>query len=160
MPPNQYCTTCPIDRIKGWCSFSVVQRNQVDLQEEYNILVCARSTVNLRRKAEEGQHCFVEQDVKHGDELEYLTWQWETKACAKKEKGLVLLKYQPYCKKIKHIIMTKEIIIKPLPMRTLTGMPANAHYHKMVIALTFLWTMGCWFWTPFGCSQNLAWWVP
>ncbi len=45
---------------------------QVDLQEEYNILVCARSIAALRRKAKEGQHSFVQQDVKCHDELEYL----------------------------------------------------------------------------------------
>ncbi len=65
---------------------------QVDLQEEYNILVHARLTANKRRKAKEGQHCFVHWDFKHCDELEYLIWQWQTKAGAKKQKGLILLK--------------------------------------------------------------------
>ncbi len=64
----------------------------VDLQEEYNILVHARCTANLRRKAKEGQHCFVEQDVECYDKLEYLIWQLQTKAPTKKEKGLVPIK--------------------------------------------------------------------
>ncbi len=45
---------------------------QVDLQTEYEILVHARCTANQRRKANEGQHCSVLQDVKHHEELEYL----------------------------------------------------------------------------------------
>ncbi len=45
---------------------------QVDLQEEYKILVCARSNATLRRKSKEGQHCFVKQEIKCSDELEYL----------------------------------------------------------------------------------------
>ncbi len=65
---------------------------QVDLQQEYWILVHARRTADLRRKAKEGQYCFIERDVKCRDELEYLTQHWQTKAHAKKQKGLVLLK--------------------------------------------------------------------
>ncbi len=65
---------------------------QVDLQEEYYILVCARSTATMRRQAKKGQHCFVEHNIKRCQELEYLIWLLETKACAKKEKGLVPLK--------------------------------------------------------------------
>ncbi len=64
---------------------------QVDLQEEYGILCQARRTANLRRKAKEGQHCFIEQDVKHCQELEYLVQLWRTKARAKKGRGLVPL---------------------------------------------------------------------
>ncbi len=45
---------------------------QVDLQEEYYILVCARRSANLKRKAKEGQHLFGEQDIKRRQELEYL----------------------------------------------------------------------------------------
>ncbi len=44
------------------------------------------------KKAKEGQHCFVKQDVERRQELEYLDRLWQTKSCAKKEKGLVLLK--------------------------------------------------------------------
>ncbi len=73
---------------------------QVDLQEEYNILVCARHTANLRRKAKEGQHCFVQQDVKCSDWLEYLTWQLQTKAHAEKQKALVLLKVLALSQKV------------------------------------------------------------
>ncbi len=62
---------------------------QVDLQEEYNILVCARHTADLRRKAKEGQRCFVQQEVKCHEELEYLIQQWHTKACAKQDKGMI-----------------------------------------------------------------------
>ncbi len=65
---------------------------QVDLQQENGILCQARRTANLRRKAKEGQNCFVEWDVKRSEELEYLTQQWQTKAHAEKENGLVLLK--------------------------------------------------------------------
>ncbi len=68
----------------------VMLKIQVDLQEEYNILVYERRTANLRRKAKECQHCFGKQDVKRRQEL--LTWAWQTKAHAKKEKGLVPLK--------------------------------------------------------------------
>ncbi len=32
----------------------------------------------------------------------------------------------------------QKMIIKPLPMRTLTGILANVKYHKLVIALTFI----------------------
>ncbi len=46
----------------------------------------------MRRKGKEGQHGFGEQDVKHCQELEYLVWGWQTKARAKKVKGLVPLK--------------------------------------------------------------------
>ncbi len=45
---------------------------QVDLQEEYYFLVGAKNTAALRKKANEGQHCFVLQDVQQCDELEYL----------------------------------------------------------------------------------------
>ncbi len=65
---------------------------RVDLKKENNILCQARRTAALRRKAKEGQHCFVTQDVKRRDELEYLDWSWRTKAGSKKEKGLVPLK--------------------------------------------------------------------
>ncbi len=65
---------------------------QVDLQEECGILCQARKTAALRRKAKEGQHCFVTRDVKRHEELEYLDWSWRTKARTKKEKGLVPLK--------------------------------------------------------------------
>ncbi len=61
---------------------------RVDLQTEYNILCWAGRTAALRRQAKEGQHCFIERDVKRRDELEYLTRTWWTKARAKKEKGL------------------------------------------------------------------------
>ncbi len=36
---------------------------QVDLQEEYKTLVCARSDAAPRRKTNEGQYCFVQQDI-------------------------------------------------------------------------------------------------
>ncbi len=49
---------------------------QVDLMVEYNILVSARRTAALRKKADEGQHLFVKWDVKCHYELEYLTQQW------------------------------------------------------------------------------------
>ncbi len=88
---DSYCSRCPKDetysckrpptiqserkflhffegRQKGvpyWAMLKI----QVDLQEEYNILVCARRTANLRRKAKEGQHCFVQQDVQCRDKL-------------------------------------------------------------------------------------------
>jgi len=65
---------------------------RVDLQEEYGILCQARRAADLRRRAKEGQHCFVEKDVKRCQELEYLDRLWRTKACAEKEKGLVPLK--------------------------------------------------------------------
>ncbi len=65
---------------------------RVDLQTEYGILCRARSTAALRRKAKEGQHCFVTRDVERRDELEYLDRSWRTKARAEKEKGLVPLK--------------------------------------------------------------------
>ncbi len=32
---------------------------QVDLQTEYTIIICARSSAALRRKAKEGQHFFI-----------------------------------------------------------------------------------------------------
>ncbi len=53
---------------------------KVDLQKEYDILLCERRTANLRRKANEGQHCFVTQDVKHREELEYLLQQRQSQA--------------------------------------------------------------------------------
>ncbi len=65
---------------------------QVDLQEEYGILCQARRTADQKRKAKQGQHCFVEQDINRCDKLEYLDRSWWTKAQAKKEKGLVPLK--------------------------------------------------------------------
>ncbi len=61
----------------------------VDLQEEYNILVCARITAAQRRKAIEGQHCFLPQDVSCCEELEYLLQHWQSKVSAKKEKGMI-----------------------------------------------------------------------
>ncbi len=45
---------------------------QVDLQDEYNILVYARRTANLRRKANEGQHCFVKRDIKSLGKLDWI----------------------------------------------------------------------------------------
>ncbi len=81
---------------------------QVDLQEEYNILVCARQTSNLRRKAKEGQHCFVKQDIKRFEELEYLLSQQQTQACAEKDKGLVPLTVLALSKKNKIFIIVKN----------------------------------------------------
>ncbi len=46
---------------------------QVDLQQEYNILICARRTANMRRKAKQGQHCFVACNVKRRQDLETIT---------------------------------------------------------------------------------------
>ncbi len=48
---------------------------RVDLQEDYDILVCTRPTADLKRKAKECQHCFVTQDVTCCDKLEYLIQQ-------------------------------------------------------------------------------------
>ncbi len=52
---------------------TILHSGHLDLQEEYGIHFQARRTADPRRKAKEGQHCFVEQDVKHHDVLEYLT---------------------------------------------------------------------------------------
>ncbi len=111
---------------------------QVDLQEKYNILVCARRTANLRRKAKEGQHCFVQQDIKCQNELEYITWQWQTKACVKKDKGMIPMTVLALSQEDQDYYHEQKIIIKSLLTHTLTGMPSNANYHKLIIALTFI----------------------
>ncbi len=64
---------------------------QEDLKEEYNVLICARITAAQRRKAKEGQHCFVQQDLKHCDKLEYLIWQRQTQARDKQDKRMILM---------------------------------------------------------------------
>ncbi len=81
---------------------------QADLQEEYGILIHARRTRDLRRKAKVGQHHFVEQDVKRRDELEYLIQQWQKKPLSKKKKDWFCSKYWPCLKKIKINIMSKK----------------------------------------------------
>ncbi len=127
---DSYCSRCPKDKKfsckrpptiwserKFLCFFEGKQKGvpywaklkiQVDLQEEYNILVWARRTANLRRKAKEGQNCFVEWDFNSRDELEYLTWQWQTKAHAKKEKSLVPLKESALSQKDLDIITVNK----------------------------------------------------
>ncbi len=75
----------------GHMPYWAMLKIRVDPQEECNILVHAWITATLRRKAKEGQHCFITQDVKCHDKLEYPIQQWQTKAHAKKDKGLILL---------------------------------------------------------------------
>ncbi len=45
----------------------------------------------MRRQAKEGQHCVVQQDITRCDELEYLIHQWQTKACAERDKGMITM---------------------------------------------------------------------
>ncbi len=60
---------------------------QADLREEYGILTSARRTANMRRKAKQGQHCFINCDVSRCDCLMRIICMWESKARAEKDKG-------------------------------------------------------------------------
>ncbi len=131
----------------------------VDLQKEYDILVCARCTANLRRKAKEGQHCFILQDVKHLEELEYLLQKWQTQAHAEKDKGLVPIKVLALSQNHQDFYYSQKIIIKPLSMCTLTGILVAKQFHKLVIALTFTVIHGKLIWTPTRCSRDTSQWV-
>ncbi len=111
---------------------------RVDLQEEYNILCGARRTAALRRQAKEGQHCFVKQDIKRRDELEYLDRLWQTKVRAEKEKGLVLHAILALSQQDQDYYHEKKNIFKPSLMRTPPGMPVDVKYCKIVIALSFI----------------------
>ncbi len=53
----------------------------------------------------------------------------------------------------------KNSNIKPMPTHILPGMNVVKHFHKLVIALTFLWSMGSWFWTPTRYLQDTLHWV-
>ncbi len=78
----QYFSKTP-NTVPVWAMLEI----RVDLRTEYGILTSARRTANLRRKAKQSQHCFVNRDVTRQTDLERVIPMWESKPCAKKIKG-------------------------------------------------------------------------
>ncbi len=62
---------------------------RADLRQEYGILNSARRTSDMRRKAKQGQHCFVAHNVTCQTDLEKSICTWESKARVEKDKGLI-----------------------------------------------------------------------
>lgn len=61
---------------------------QADLRTEYGILTSARRTAHMRRKANQGRHCFMNCNISRHEVSMRNICMWERKARAEKDKGL------------------------------------------------------------------------